>query len=484
MIDHRGIRDRLTSRKIFNATESHDKNLETEEIERMYNPNRRDILKVAGALGLTGAVGIGSAQQKTGDLRLFSEEAVPGAAEAVTQNGYAYVARNSEYGDTAGGMTVVDWRQKGRPKTVAEVDLADALGPNGTYHPKDVKVDGDIAGLANDTEDPGGVAFYDVSDPSSPEFLSFYEPDPPANIHNLFIEGDFAYLTLGEPTNIDTDGDGERDLVRIFGDAGTEIVDISDPANPTHAATWQLKDELPSYAKAGVNPNHDLYVQDGLCYNAFWDAGTIVLDVNDPYNPQFVTQFGAAPEGDTEIRPWNTNEESFGEYYNEVFPVFRYLAPPGNAHYVQPSPDGNYVFVGAETFLDEPGGIDVWDVTDLDNPTQVGRIDPPEVEGFRTSHNFDVTNNRLHTSWYEGGVRVYDITDPSEPEDLAAYNPDGYSFWTAVTERGMTIGSAYGGGSDQGGLVFLNNDRGKKRPPAFEGGESPEGPEVEVRDNT
>lgn len=450
----------------------------------MYNPRRRDVLKATSALALAGAAGIGSARED-GTLRLFSEESVPGAAEAVTQNGYAYVARNTAYGAEKSGMAVVDWRQKGRPETVAEVDLADDLDGAGSLRVKDVKVDGDIAGVANDTESPGGVAFYDVSDPSSPEFLSFYEPDPPSNIHNLFIDGDHAYLTLGEPENIDTDGDGERDLVRLFGDAGTEIVDISDPANPTHAATWLLKDELPAYAKAGVNPNHDVYVQDGLCYNAFWDAGTVVLNVNDPSNPEFVTQFGAAPEGDTEIRPWNTNEESIGEYFDEVFPLSRYYAAPGNAHYVQPSPDGDYVFVGAETFLGEPGGIDVWDVTDLDSPTQVGRIDPPEVEGFRTSHNFDVTANRLHTSWYEGGVRVYDISDPSNPEELAAYDPDGYWFWTAVSDRGFTIGSAYGGGSENGGgLVFLSTDDGKKQPPAFGGGGGgpPEKPEVEPKD--
>jgi hypothetical protein len=77
-----------------------------------------------------------------------------------------------------------------------------------------------------------------VSDPADPEFLSFYEPEPAANIHNLFIEDDHAYLVLAEPTNTDTDDDGERDLVRLYGDVGLEIVDISDPQNPTNAATW------------------------------------------------------------------------------------------------------------------------------------------------------------------------------------------------------------------------------------------------------
>ena len=461
----------------------------------MIEPTRRSVLKSPGVGAVTaGTIGTASAQPKDRGLRLFSEQAVDGAAEVVTQKGYAYVARNDRYGANASGMAVIDWKRKGRPETVAEVGLADDLEDSGDLEVKDVKVDGDVAGLANDTESPGGAAFYDVSDPTDPEFLSFYEPEPAANIHNLFIEDDHAYLVLAEPTNTDTDDDGERDLVRLYGDAGLEIVDISDPQNPTNAATWYLKEKLPDYAKAGVNPNHDVYVQDGLAYNAFWDAGVVVLDVNDPTSPEFVTQFGAAPQGDEEIQPWNVNEESFHEYYNEVFPFDRYYTRQGNAHYVRPSPDGNYTYVGAETFpqyvMNDPetsdyGGIEVFDTSDLSAVEQVGRIDPPDVEGFRTSHNFDVTDNRLHASWYEGGVRVYDVTDPANPEELGAYDPDGYSFWAAVYERGMTVGSAYGGGSAAGGgLVFLSNDRGKKQPPAFEGGEGSPDPQVESGEAT
>ncbi|MFC7080255.1 LVIVD repeat-containing protein [Halorussus caseinilyticus] len=396
--------------------------------------------------------------------------------ETVAQGRYAYVANGT-------GMAVVDWENPGRPQTVAVADLNDELA-DPTLSVKDVKVDGDVAALANDTENPGGIALYDVSDPTNPEYQSFYEPTPSANIHNCHLVGDYAYLALGEPWNIDTDGDGQRDLARLFGDAGVEIVDVSDPANPTHASTWYLKDELPAYAKAGVNPCHDLYAQDGLVYAAFWDAGTVVLDASDPTDPEFVTQFGAAPRGDEVIRPWRVEEETIDEYFAEVFPLARYYAAPGNAHYVQPSPDGDHVYVGAETFLGGPGGIDVWDVSDFSAPTQVGRIDPPNVSGFRTSHNFDVTENRLHASWYEGGVRVYDVTDPSTPTEVASYDPDGVSFWTAVAERGFTLGGVYGAMSEQGGMTVLHTDEGVKEPPAFSGADSPSGPEVDPKDQS
>lgn len=89
-----------------------------------------------------------------------------------------------------------------------------------------------------------------------------------------------------------------------------------------------------------------------------------------------------------------------------------------------------------------------------------------------------MTANRLHASWYSGGVRVYDVTDPSDPTERAAYDPDGYSFWAAVSGRGFTIGGVYGEESASGGITILHDDRGAKRPPGFEGADPPAEPEV------
>jgi nitrous oxide reductase len=72
-------------------------------------PHRRDFLKATGLLGLAGIAGIGSARtSKNGNgrkaddtLRLFSEVAVNGAREVVTEKTGAHVA-------TGDGFAVVD----------------------------------------------------------------------------------------------------------------------------------------------------------------------------------------------------------------------------------------------------------------------------------------------------------------------------------------------------------------------------------------
>ncbi|WP_435348475.1 LVIVD repeat-containing protein [Haloarchaeobius sp. HRN-SO-5] len=408
----------------------------------MEHPRRRDVLKATGALCLTGVAGVGSAQGpgNGGDdvLRLFSEVAVGGSLEVSTQGDHAYVA-------TGNGLAVVDWRNPTDPQVVGSMTAADPAG--GIL---DAKVEGDLVSLASNGGP--GITLVDVSDPTDPTEVGFV--DVGHHIHNNFLADGYAYLTVNES------GDS------AFSEARTTIVDVRDPSDPAVVGEYRLADDFPAFASGGVNPCHDVYVQDDLLYQAFWDAGVVVADVSDPTDPQLVTQFGDAPGADV-----------------PGFDVEDYLTLPGNAHYVQPSPDGDLVYVGAETFPgsfvenpdgDDYGGIRVFDVSDHADPQQVARIDPPNVDAFRTSHNFDVTANRLHASWYDGGVTVHDVSDPSTPETVAGYHTGDTSFWVAESARGFTVASDIGGG-----LVFLHEDSGQVGSPGFEGTGRPDSPGVQ-----
>lgn len=438
------------------------------------NPTRRTVVKGLAGTGLaTSAVGSASgagSDRSGGDddaLTLVAAAGVENAMEVVADDEYAYVA-------TGRGMAIVDWEDPNEPDVVADIEASDpeAIGGDdrgATGGVLDVKVDDDLAIMAHD--DGTGITTVDVSDPSDPEELAFYHTLDAVGVHNAFLTDETVYMTISGDRMIQDDaGVG----VRIFGNAGVEIVDVENPRRPERAATWYLHEALPDYADAGINPNHDLYVQDGLLYNAFWDAGVVVLDVDDPADPSFVTQFGAAPDGDEELRPWRPREESRSEFFDAAFPSDRYSAGEGNTHYVQPSPDGEYVYVGDEKFpgqvQENPpteafGGIRIFRTEDLDDDSEqhverVGYISPPDAEGLRTAHNFDVTDDYLHASWYNGGVRRYDVTDPSNPKAAGVYNPDGQSFWTAVASDDYTLGGIYGAGSDahEGGVAILSSD--------------------------
>lgn len=395
--------------------------------------DRRDLLRASGAALAGSALATPASAESTWSYELAGEALDPGTQEVDVQGDYAYTAQ---------------------PSSIAVVDLGDPSTPllagtalgEGTDN-ADVKVDGGVAGLANDG-DPGGVTFFDVTDSSSPRRVSFYEAA--SGVHNHFIDGDYAYLCINDD----------------FAYSRMVVVDVSDPANPESlegsergsGGAWMLRDAHPDMAEAGINPIHDIWVQDDLAYMCFWDAGVVVADVSDPTDPTAVAHFGAAE--DAGVKP-----------DNDVELYRRYLGGhETNAHYVQPTPAGDYTFVGAETFPGpfedtvipgDHGGIRVFDTSDVG--TDSTPSDPYEAhvayiparepldDALQTSHNFDVGGSKLHTSWYQGGVRAFDIEDPTDPTELAAVAPEGTAYWGArilptAGPRHYTVGSDIGKG--------------------------------------
>lgn len=291
-----------------------------------------------------------------------------------------------------------------------------------------------------------GFAVVDWRNPNRPERVGTFHA-PGTGIADVKVDGDL--LAVSSQGSEHDHGPGEDPDPDPDAEIGTHLYDVSDPTDPEYLSTFQV---LPD----GV---HNAHLVDDTLYVAkeapFDESALIVVDVSDPTDPVEVSSFGETEDAD---------KDDEGDPWNRVF------ASPGNAHYVQPSPDGDHVYVGAETYAGESGGIKVFDVTDFDDPQQVAEIEAEDRNDgifVDTSHNFDVTSNRLYTSWYDAGARVYDITDPVNPEQTYEYDPDGSSFWTAVRERGFVVVSDIGGG-----LVFLHEDRGKPGAPGFDGADS------------
>lgn len=450
---------------------------------------RRDLLR-SGAAGLTaaGIVGMASADAHDWAYSLTSVAPVPGTTDSWIHDGWAYVA-NFE------GLVTVDLSD---PSSPAPGDSA--RGGEDTTDNRDVKVaepdhaDYDrIAGLANNAGNGGtpGVTFYDVSDPASIEEIAFYEAA--GGVHNHDIDGDYAYLTISPSEEAS------------FSEARMDVVDIHAEDGPGKVAHWKLRDHREDMALAGTNPLHDVYVQDDYAYMSFWKAGTVVADVTDPTDPRAVAHFGAhedatKPESDDQL-----------EYLRD------YAGNPENAHTTKPTPDREYTLVGTESFAEPTdtvfsethGGIRIFHTPFLTcqperldsiealmgecdrrggdrNPrTKTHRADPyapahldlvraPENvnDVLRTSHNFTTTNDKAFTSWYQAGIRAYDLSsfregDPTAGEmvEIAAFDPPaGDLYWNALD---LDVGDAvddpelfYTVGSDTGdGLHVLELGR-------------------------
>ncbi len=209
-----------------------------------------------------------------------------------------------------------------------------------------------------------GIVILDLVDPGHPTVLAELTENLTAGVHNVWINGDVVYAVND-------------------GTSAMHIIDVSDPADPTHVGTWEIR---PGEEDKTL---HDIWAKDGLAYLSYWDDGLVILDVGagikggTPTDPKLVSQY--------------KYRVSHGEEYGNTHTAFRY---------------GKYVFVGDEIFgcgacINGPRGyIHVIDVSDIESPKEVARYEVPEAG----AHNIWVEDDILYVAYYQGGLRIVDVS--------------------------------------------------------------------------
>ncbi|MFD1644283.1 LVIVD repeat-containing protein [Haloarchaeobius litoreus] len=411
---------------------------------------RRTLLRAgAGALAAstlarTVAASGTTAYEPSGELE------IDGAAEVVLDDdgSTAYVAAST-------GFVTVDVSDPANPTVLAEERPIETGGGSSAREILDIKVDGDklLVPTAAQGGGPLGFFLYDVSDPAEPTRIGDFFDTPHGN-HNSFIEDDVVYLTGN------TQQSAYLNMIDVSGEAFEQL------------GRWSPSQDLDAgWGEVLGKVLHDMYVQDGMAYCAYWDAGTFVVDVSDPTDPEFVVRIGDYAFQD--LREWKGSRASTD-----------YTEPRGNAHYVEVNDDASILGVGRETWDTQtdddhggPAGISLYDISDPTSPTHLSTIEPPmPADGdttrsgtWTTSHNFQFVGDRLYTSWYQGGVKVFDVSDPTGPEQLSWWRDPSYAFWTAVStpDVGYYAATSYSGvpGAENEGLLLFPDEAGEQSSP-------------------
>jgi len=412
-------------------------------MEGDWSLRRRDVLR-AGA-GATAAAAFGSAASASESATDAAyaprgQVDVEGAAEVVVTpaGDTAFVAVGS-------GFVSVDVSDPAAPSVIGTA--ADLQSPDGerVRQVLDVKYDDGrlLVPTAAQGGGPRGFYLYDVTDPASPTQVGDWFPTPEHGNHNAVLHDGVAYLTGGYVL----------DVIDVSGESFERL------------GQWRPGDWNEEWSQLPNTVLHDLYVQGDRAYCAYWDAGAFVLDVSDPANPSFVGRAG------------EYSLEEIQELSRQA-----YLEPGGNAHYVTVNEDATLLAEGGESWdLDGaddaggPSGITFYDVSDETSPERVGHVDPPvstsnAYQGgtWTTSHNFELANDRLYASWYQGGVTVHDVSDPANPERVAWWAaPSDRAFWTArlATPGEFFVASSHAGagmsGNVRGGLLTFPDAPGE-----------------------
>ncbi len=316
----------------------------------------------------------------------------------------------------------------------------------------------------------GGTAYiWDVTDPSAIEKTDSIQVDA-RQVNDVKVSPDSRYAVLTR--------EGASDRVN-----GAVILDLENPRNPTIATeftdrltggvhnAWPMNDYLyalsagqgwviidmadiynPRVVGSYNHPNssvHDVLVHDGIAYSSEWENGIVVVDVGNgrwggsPENPVLVTEV-YFPEMLTHTL-WPYEQESTGKFYlfatDELWP--RVGSPlEGYADLMPFDPETGEGGRPAHT----GGYVHIIDFTDPENPEKVARY---QMEEYGT-HNPWVEDDILYQGYYEGGLRVVDVSGELKG-DLRAqgremvvfkpYDPQGYianapMVWGAQPHKG------------------------------------------------
>ncbi len=252
--------------------------------------------------------------------------------------------------------------------------VATIAGPGSVW--RDIKVYQTYAYAVS--EAGSGIQVIDLSqiDEGTVELVNTVTTGGGPATHNVAINEDSGYLYR-------TGGGGN----------GLRIYSLADPANPTFVASWPDRyvhdAQIVTYTEGPYAGKEIAFCCSG--FNGGWvETGIDILDVTDKQDIQLLARY--------------------------QYPFAAY------SHQAWLSPDRQYLYLNDELNEQDFGlssTTHIIDVSDLSNPFQATAYTNGSTA---ITHNLYVRDNLIFASNYRSGLRVYDISEPLAPVEIAYFD--------------------------------------------------------------
>jgi hypothetical protein len=357
------------------------------------------------------------------DLRLIGHTDLEGCGDGMQVMRHGAALYVGHLGTSGMGTSVLDVGDETSPRVVRQIPA-----PAGSHSHKVQVADGLL--LVNQEQFQGGTPWsagmvvYALDDPLDPQPIGFFESGG-LGVHRIvWVGGRYAYVSA---------------IPEGFDDRIWVIVDMSVPEKPVEAGrwwwpgSWRGGGEQQEWPRDKRYAAHHALLDGDLAYLAYGDAGMVVLDISDVASPRVLSMLGWEPGGDT--------------------------------HTCMPLPKRHLVVTTDEAIKERCNEdqklVRVLDVTDPESPSVVGICPPPEGDfcerGLRFGpHNFHenrpgtyVSEEIVFVTYFNAGLRVYDISRPDEPHEIAHWLPEA-----PPGQEALQINDVY---VEANGLIFVTD---------------------------
>ena len=314
-------------------------------------------------------------------------------------------------------FTAEDVSDPREPHVILQTDL-----PHPQMRSNSLAVVGDTMYVAHQTSKRGlpdsGMHIYDISAPEEPRPIGLFDVTAPDShgVHCLWcVDGEYAHLKTSMPDAPPRDPSDGQFYVSV---------DVRDPTRPVEVGRWWIPGTMESDTQdpperhtefnAGFGA-HNINVyprRPDRAYAAFKDGGVVILDIADMAHPKLVSRLDYHP------------------------PL------PGYTHTVLPLFDRELLIVTEESVRlraeDWPKLVWVMDMRVETNVIMLSSLPLPDPEAFAQvggrfgAHNIHEnrpgpmslrSDNLVFATFFNAGIRVFDTTNPFQPEEVAYFVP-------------------------------------------------------------
>jgi hypothetical protein len=362
---------------------------------------------------------------------------IAGGGQIVIDGNYAYIGHQHR----PQGTTILDISDPLKPKILS------TLTPNHPWsHSHKVRCVGDLmvvnseferGGGARREEYPdGGFRIYDIKDRTNPKLVTFVKTHG-KGVHRFDVDENYAYIS--------TEMEGFVGNILV-------IYDIRNPTKPVEVSRWSMErqnvagGDEPHPKRAEHRLHHAMRCGTEM-YAGCWMSGISIIDVSDVSQPRTLSRHEYDPPCPE--------------------PTHTFLKVP---HLI----GGKRIAVSTEEERAHRGAdadkahapLRTWDVSDPTRPTLLYSYYLPDSAtpypadkvrfGTHQLREQVDADNLLYVTWFAGGLRIIDISDPANPKERGYFIPkpgDGVAapltndvfkdnrglLWVTDKERGLDV---------------------------------------------
>jgi hypothetical protein len=379
----------------------------------------------------------GTAPRASSNIRHLCRMEIEGGGQIVIDGKYAYVGHQHR----PHGTTILDISDPLKPKVLS------TLTPGHPWsHSHKARITGDIMvvnsefeggpGASREEYPDGGFRIYDVKDRTHPKLVSFVKTHG-KGVHRFDLDAHYAYIS--------TEMEGFVGNILV-------IYDIRNPSKPVEVARWSMEGQNvaggdePHPKRAEHRLHHAMRCATEM-YAGCWMSGISIIDVSDINAPRTLSRYEYDP-------PCPEPTHTF----------LKVPHPIGGKHFAV-STEEERARRGADAGKPH-APLRTWDVSDPTKPQLLYSYYLPESAtpypaakvrfGTHQLREKVDDDNLLYVTWFAGGLRIIDISDPAKPKERGYFIPkpgDGVAapltndvfkddrglLWVTDKERGLDV---------------------------------------------